>query len=227
MDVRAKTPLRGLLALVVLAACPAHADPDGAAIAGMVSHELARGLACPSTRNAYECVMAHEAREAEAHGVRLSGSDDRTCFSVGSRDFCFPRVAGLRYVFLGRAHGHLEILEIADEGFQALLVDETTGTTTRIDNRPVYSPDGSTFATVSFDIDAGLLPNRVVVLESASKRIVHRVDGFPRAVGPVAIRWTDEGRLAVLSIRDDGDKPVRKYGSIWRDRDGSWRDDMN
>ena len=142
---------------------------------------------------------------------------------------CLRDRDALAHVFVERTAGRFIVVE-ADEvgGYTVLMVDEDTGARLRVDNRPLFCPGGTFFATVSYDPDAGFLPNRVEVRDASTGALLHQVERFAPGTGPVRIRWTGPERLSVLysraeyspdTVRDAGD-----FG-LWRDAQGRWMDD--
>lgn len=203
---------------------PAPPDP------GFHSYRLTAGLDCEPSHGLLECLRRNEATAAERHGVALARSGDMLCLSSpGSAETCLRKPEGFNHVFLERTAGRFVVVETDDlGGYTVLLVDAETGRRRRIDNRPWFSPGAPFFATVSYDTDAGYLPNRVVVRDSTTNAPVHEAARFAPGTGPTGIRWTAPTRLQVRYSRTEyspeGDGGTGTF-TIWRNEDGTWTDD--
>src|SRR5690606_3142138 len=120
------------------------------------------------------------------------------CLDSSMGKACLPGHERLDYAFLERIGGHYVVVEAFDqEGLEVLLLEPGSDRKHRVDNRPIYSPDGKVFATVSYDIDAGYTPNRVAIWDPVAGDLLHQVDRFTSGSGPVGIRWVAPARLEV------------------------------
>lgn len=234
------------LGLVLLAGCaPAHGPAgqpspvqasvrqDGAptpAAGPFQTWQLTAGLDCAAALGLHACLRRHEPAAQRRLGVPPRQGDGGLCLPVASAPTCLRDRDGLRYTLLDGAPGHFLVVEAEDTGgFAVLLVDRAEGHTRRIDNRPLFSADGSRFATVSYDTDAGYVPNRVAVWEAGAASPVAVVDGFAPGTGPVAIRWVGPARLQVRYRRaaDAPDADDAGTFHVWQDARGNWRDDYD
>ncbi len=189
------------------------------------SFKLTDGLGCEPTLGVLECLRRNEPSAARKHDVNLSRSDDALCLTgPGAGEVCLPKARRIRHVFLERTHGYFVVVEIEHvEGYTVLLVDEKTGSQSPIDNPPLFSPSKDFFATVSYDTDAGYLPNRVAIWNSSGSELLYEVDGFAPGTGPIRIGWLDPTRLQVLysrtpysAVPDDNTESF----SVWKDAEG-------
>ena len=114
------------------------------------------------------------------------------------------------------------------EGYTVLLVDEKTGSRSRIDNPPLFAPSKDYFATVSYDSDAGYLPNRVAIWNFRGSQLLYKVDRFAPGTGPTCIHWVSPARLQVRYSQTpysaEPDENTRSF-SVWKDAAGRWHDD--
>lgn len=219
-----------LFCLLVLVGCSSKGE--GAAPAGnqvsFTGFRITAGLNCAPEAGLLGCLREHEPVSRQGAESLPTRNGPRLCVPVRSASSCFDDLHGLSYALLGKARDKFIVVETEDTGgFTVILVDEATSGRLRVDNRPLFSPDGSLFATVSYDIDAGYMPNRVVVWDAALEQPVHQVDGFPAGEGPIAIRWLAPGRLQVRYSRDHH-APVQDDTNtffVWRDAEGRWHDD--
>jgi hypothetical protein len=106
----------------------------------------------------------------------------------------------LLHVFRSRMPPGYAIIEmIRMEGGSFLLVDERTGARYEIDDMPAISPDGARFATASFDIVAGHVPNRLVIYRITEDGPVEEWTLEPQAWGPSDVEWLDDGMIRFVS----------------------------
>lgn len=193
------------------------------------SYDLTAGLQCEPSIGLYECLKEAEHAAAKENNVQLTRTGGALC--VSAQDMaktCLQEEAGLRYAFIDRLNNHLIFAEIEGvEGYSVLLVNEATGRQSRIDNRPLFSPDGRFFATVSYDTDAGYVPNRVAIWDTTSGELIYQVNQFPLGVGPTEIRWSAPERLQVIhsqtSFSPDGDKSPAAF-QVWKGEGSGWHD---
>lgn len=225
-------PLLTLLFLLTLASCRSEGrngtpDTDDA---GFRSHQLIAGLGCKASDGLLQCLRLNEPTAAERHLVELTRLDGQFCISsAGSKAMCLQDFDGIEHVFLERAKDQFVVVETdAAGGYTALVLDSTTGRVGRVDNRPLFSPAAPFFATVSYDTDAGFLPNRVAIWDASSSELVYQVGRFASGTGPVAIRWSDPTRLEVIYSRaqySPSEKEDTGTFNIWRNDDSTWNDD--
>lgn len=221
-----------LFFLATLASCTASSESGTPASAdiGFHSYELTADLDCEPSLGLLECLSRNEPSAAEQHDVELARAGADLClFSPGVTKVCLPEEEGLSYAFLGRTSGNFVLVEAVEtEGYAVLMVNEKTGRQSRVDNRPLFSPGAPFFATVSYDTDAGYLPNRVAIWDSITNALLYEVDRLVPGTGPIGIRWTAPTRLEVLYSRSEyspaRDKNTDTF-SIWRDEKDTWIDD--
>lgn len=228
--------VRRLWAVLLLALMLANCTPESrsgkleSSDASFRSHELIAGLGCRPSDGLLQCLKLNEPTAAQRYGVELSRAGGRFCMSSpGSKVACLQRSEGYEYVFLERTRGQFVVVESdAAGGYTVLLLDPTTGRRSRVDNRPLFGPEAPYFATISYDTDAGFLPNRVVIWDATSNEPVYEVDRFVPGTGPIAIRWSAPTSLEVIYSRAqyspsaDGDTGTF---AIWRNDDSTWNDD--
>ncbi|SKA19955.1 hypothetical protein [Novilysobacter spongiicola] len=216
---------------VVLVACISVVGAVGREQAAMnagsfQSSDPTEGLGCEAGTGVSGCLRQHEASAAAQHGIELSRTARAFCLASSIGEACLPAHDRLAYAFLERVGGHYVVVEVFDqEGFEVLLLDPGAGRKHRIDNRPLFSPDGSVFATVSYDIDAGYGPNRVAIWDPVTGEVLHQVDRFAPGSGPVGIRWVAPAKLEVLYHlpRDEpGSSPLNTFDISSRAH--SWAD---
>lgn len=201
-----------------------------AADAGFRSHQLVAGLGCKASDGLLQCLRLNESIAAERHQVELTRLDGQLCMSsAGSKAICLQDFDGIEHVFLERAKDQFVVVETdAAGGYTVLVLDAATGRVGRVDNQPLLSPAAPFFATVSYDTDAGFLPNRVAIWDKSSSELVYEVDRFAPGTGPVAIRWSDPTRLEVIYSRaqySPSEKEDTGTFKIWRNNDSTWSDD--
>lgn len=173
--------------------------PAAMSTAGFRSPDVTEGRGCEPWRGVSGCLRKHEASAAAQHGVEIFRTARAFCLDGSMGEACLPAHEHLAYAFLEQVDGHYVVVEAFDqEGFEVLLLEPGSGRTHRVDNRPLYSPDGAVFATVSYDIDAGYRPNRVAIWDPVSGELLHQVGGFASGSGPLGIRWVAPATLEVL-----------------------------
>ncbi len=221
-----------LFVLLTLASCTASSESVEPAPAdiGFHSYKLTADLDCEPSLGVLGCLSRNEPSAAEQHDVELARADGVLCLSSpGATKVCLPEKDGLSYAFLERTSGNLVVVETVEtEGYTVLMVSEKTRRQGRIDNRPLFSPGAPFFATVSYDTDAGYLPNRVAIWDSTTNALLYEVDRFASGTGPIGIRWLAPTRLEVLYSRSEY-SPARDENadpfSIWRNEKNTWADD--
>ncbi|MBA2238569.1 MAG: hypothetical protein H0W24_07730 [Lysobacter sp.] len=221
-----------ILAFVLLANCSSKGESAAPASAdmGTRSFNLTDGIECEPSLGLLACLRRNEPPAAKQHEVDISRSDGPLCMAApGASEVCLPHAQGLQHVFLERSHGYFVVVEIEHiEGYAVLLVDEKTGSHHRIDNRPLFSPAKDVFATVSYDTDAGYLPNRVAIWNSSGSELLYEVDRFATGTGPILIGWLGPTRLQVRYSRTPySAEPAANTGNfrVWKDAKGAWHDD--
>lgn len=116
----------------------------------------------------------------------------------------------LLHVYRGRLPQGYALLEVIRmEGGAFLLVDERTGARFEIDAVPAVSPDGARFATASFDVVAGHVPNRLIVYRFDGNGIATEWTLEPREWGPSDVEWLDGATLRFQ--RNDIDTSVQPF----------------
>lgn len=229
--------LKQLLTLILLVAAltggAAHASHDSvSADSEYDSYQLTPDLECAPEAMFWECLQQHETVAAERYGVDVNRTSGDLCLREGSgTSLCVSegRDDALLRTFLKRIPGAYLIVEHGGEGFAVLMVDATSGLVDRIDNQPVFAPDAQVFATVSYDVDAGYMPNRVAIWSAASRELLYTVDDFCFGTGPTGIRWTGSARLEVRYESVEGLAPDQESDvfSMWAGADDAWTDDYS
>lgn len=168
-----------------------------------LSHDITAGLRCEPASGLLGCLRAHERPDARPTGTGATRDGGRLCLPVQPAPACFADGDGLGYVLLGRERGRYLVVETeATGGYAVIVVDASDGARMRVDNRPLYSGDPDLFATVSYDTDAGYVPNRVAVWNTTRSTPVFELDDFPPGEGPTGIRWLAPTELEVRYSRD-------------------------
>lgn len=192
------------------------------------TRQITAGLDCQPALGLHACLRQHEPAVLARLGIAPRGVDTELCLPLAPAPTCLRDAEGLRYTLIDGAPRQLLVVEAEDTGgYTVLLVDRNGGRQRRIDNRPLYAPDRSRFATVSYDTDAGYVPNRVAVWDADAAAPAHAVDGFAPGTGPVAIRWVGPARLQVRYSRAAYAPAAADAGifHVWQDTRGNWRDD--
>ncbi|MDQ3289239.1 MAG: hypothetical protein M3Q42_13495 [Pseudomonadota bacterium] len=192
--------------------------------------KLTAGLPCEAAADILDCVRRNESSAASKNDVAISRSGSALCMAAPDNDeVCLPPARQIEHRFLERTHGYFVVVEIEHpEGYTVLLVDEKTGSRSRIDNPPLFSPSRNHFATVSYDTDAGYLPNRVAIWNSTGSELLYKVDRFAPGTGPTRILWVTPTRLQVRYNQTlYSAEPDENTGSfsVWKDATGRWHDD--
>jgi len=86
-------------------------------------------------------------------------------------------------------------------GFYAL-IHLGTGEDTRLDNPPVFSPDGQWLFSTSMDLEAGFFPNRVAIhrVTSTGAPLVWEMEDYMMEWGPEDTRWVDTQTLSYTKV---------------------------
>lgn len=202
---------------------PSTSEPPGP----FLSHDITAGLQCEPASGLLGCLRTHERLDTRSTtpGVRRG---ERLCLAVRSGPTCFDDGGGLGYALLGRERGRYVVVETdAIGGYTVIVVNAATGCRRRVDNRPLHSSDSSVFATVSYDTDAGYVPNRVAVWNAAQLEPVYAFDDFSAGEGPVGIRWLGPSKLEVRYRREPysaGEDGTDTF-LVWKDGQGVWTHD--
>lgn len=219
-----------VLCLLSLAGCGSRTEgsPLSHGPTPFMGFRITEGLGCAADAGLSGCLRQHEPVSDSGPDNEPGRIGSRLCLPLRSSRACFSDVDGLRYTLLGRERGRFIVVETqATGGYAVILVDEANGARRRVDNRPLVNRDGRLFATVSYDVDADYVPNRVVVWASSRETPLYEVGGFAAGAGPVAIRWTGAARLEVRYRQGPdsaGEASVATF-SIWQDGEGRWHDD--
>lgn len=193
------------------------------------SYQLRDGLDCAPSLGVLGCLRLNEPLAAQRHRAEVKRTGSELCLSVkNTRKTCLRGVGDVSYAFLERVNGYYVVVETrAAHGYTVLMVNETTRRIRRVDNRPLFAQGGSFFATVSYDTDAGYVPNRVVIWAPTKNIPVYTSDDFAPGTGPIAISWASRDRLTVLYSRTEYspnlDTETETF-SVWKDKKGVWRD---
>lgn len=217
--------------VLALASCTSQSESrePSSATGDLHSYSLTAGLDCAPSLGLLQCLRQNERSAAQRHGVDLTRSGSEACLSSKTTvKVCLRDESGVSYAFFERVQGTFVVVEAEDTGgYAVLIVSEKTGQQRRVDNRPLFSADGSLFATVSYDTDAGYVPNRVAIWDSTGTAPLYKVDRFAPGTGPTAIRWISPEKLEVHYSRSeyspDRDENTGNF-SIWRDDESAWRD---
>lgn len=233
IGVLSRRALVAVFALVLLASCSSKGENATSASADGDTRlsRLSAGLPCEAAADILDCVRRNESSAARKHDVNISRSSGALCLAGSETDeVCLPQQARqIEHRFLERTRGYFVVVEIEhSEGYTVLLVDEKTGSRNSIDNRPLFSPSKEFLATVSYDTDAGYLPNRVAIWNTSGSELLYKVDAFAAGTGPIRIGWLDPARLQVLYSRTPysaaADENTDSF-SIWKDANGTWHGD--
>ena len=218
------------LCLASIAGCTLNGEgrPPVAARASFLSHDITDGVRCAPASGLLACLREHEPLDARVAGIRPMRQGASLCLPLRSRTTCLVDHDGLGYALLGHAGDHLLVAETeATGGYTVIVVDAATGLQRRVDNRPLYSGSAELFATVSYDTDAGYLPNRVAVWKARQSTPIYQFDDFAPGEGPTGIRWLGPLKLEVRYSRAPY-SPAEDGGAtftVWRGESGVWTDD--
>lgn len=192
------------------------------------SYDITSGLQCEPGSGLLGCLRAHEGLEVRSATPAVTRHGERLCLKLRSGPTCFDDGGGLGYVLLGREANEYVVVETDNAGgYAVILVNASDGSQRRVDNRPLYSDDSSLFATVSYDTDAGYVPNRVAIWSAAQPRPVYEFDDFLPGEGPTGIRWLGPSKLEVRYSREPyspGQNGTDTF-FVWKDEHGAWRND--
>lgn len=114
------------------------------------------------------------------------------------------------------------------EGGFYSLVHLGTGEETRLDNPPVFSPDGQWLFSTSVDLEAGFFPNRVAIhrVTSTGAPLVWEMEDYMMEWGPEDTRWVDNQTLTYTKVsrvfQDDGTELRDRTPQTVRLVNGEW-----
>ncbi|MFW5951259.1 MAG: hypothetical protein ACOCVZ_04010 [Gemmatimonadota bacterium] len=204
-------------------ASPAHARPYA---------EL-RAEICDTIRNSFECARAIERRQIEAAGVVRRGDTLRLALAAGdtTRFVDEPGEHSSVVYYSYQNHwpdaGYFLLQQQYYEGSEFVLVDDSTGTRTRLPDWPLRAPDGRRFAVLSLDLEAGYGPNTLQIWSVGQDGPRREWETEPSHWGPAEGRWVDSvtlhftqrGYCEQLGLDGRGmcDRPARVYreGGAW------------
>jgi hypothetical protein len=111
----------------------------------------------------------------------------------------------LKYAFAESAFGMHVVLEIVEEGWNALLVPQSNRRPEIVPGLPLFSEDGLNFALASLDLDAGFRPNIVQIWkrDNGSYKKQYELTDFPLDGGPFQISWLPDNTLEVKLLTLD------------------------
>jgi hypothetical protein len=216
--------------LVSIASCSANGEGNSASEqpGPFLSYDITAGLRCEPASGLLGCLRAHERVDARATGRGATRRGERLCLPIQPGPTCFVDGDGLGYTLLDREGDHYLVVETdATGGYTVILMDASDGSQRRVDNRPLHSSHSNLFATVSYDTDAGYIPNRVVVWDAARSAPVFEFDDFAPGEGPTGIRWLGPSKLEVRYSREPyspGQDGADTF-LVWKDGQGVWKND--
>lgn len=114
------------------------------------------------------------------------------------------------------------------EGGFFSLIHLGTGEDTRVDNPPVFSPDGQWLFSSSIDLEAGFFPNRVAIhrVTSTGAPLVWEMEDYMMEWGPENTRWVDNQTLTYTKVsrvyQDDGTELRTSEPQTVRLVNGEW-----
>lgn len=195
-----------------------------------LSYDIRYGLHCKPATGLLECLREHEPINVPTGRSEPIRRDNRLCLSSHPEATCFIDQEGLGYTLLENSGKTLLVIETeVHGGFSVIIIDSETGLSRRVDNRPLPSIAGGLFATVSYDTDAGYLPNRVVIWDENRHIAVYQFTDFAVGQGPTGIRWDGPSRLEVRYSRQpqtpESDNSDTFF--IYKDKDGNWTNNYN
>lgn len=211
-----------------IAGCPAEGENRSVSQppVAFLPYEITAGLQCEPAAGLLGCLRAHERLQALHAAPAATRRGERLCLGLRSGPTCFDDGAGFGYALFGREQAHYVVVETeATGGYAVILVNAAGGEQHRVDNRPLYSSQPGIFATVSYDTDAGYVPNRVAIWSAARSEPIHVFDGFAPGEGPTGIRWRGPSTLEVRYTRQpfSPDEGAAHTFRIRQDAKGVWR----
>lgn len=114
------------------------------------------------------------------------------------------------------------------EGGFFSLIHLGTGEDTRLDNPPVFSPDGQWLFSTSIDLEAGFFPNRVAIhrVTSTGAPLVWEMEDYMMEWGPEDTRWVDNQTLTYTKVsrtfQEDGTEQRTRETQTVRLVNGEW-----
>lgn len=216
--------------LVSIAGCTVAGEgrPPVDARASFLSHDITDGLQCASSSGLLDCLREYEPVHARIAGIQPQRQGASLCLRSRSKATCFLDHDGLGHALLGQVRSQWVVVETeATGGYTVILVDAENAVQRRVDGRPLHSSRADLFATVSYDTDAGYLPNRVAVWNAQQARPIHEFDGFAPGEGPTGIRWLGPLTLEVRYSREpySPTQSATDTFNVWRDEKGIWNND--
>jgi len=213
-----------------IASCSANGEgaPPVDAREPFLSYDITDGLRCKPASGLLGCLREQEPVDARFAGTQPKRQGASLCLPVRSKATCFVDRDGLGYALLGHAGDKFVVVETeATGGYTVVLVDAANGSQRRVDNRPLYSSGVELFATVSYDTDAGYIPNRVAIWNAEQATPIYEFHNFSRGEGPTGIRWLGPFKLEVRYSRAaySPDEGSTDTFTVWREEKGVWKND--
>jgi hypothetical protein len=179
--------------------------PDTAADTTAVDSTFAaiRAAACDTIDNSFDCARAIEARRlpgadrvwraGDTLVLRLRGGDTLRLVDRASGDPAVREYHSFQERWADR--GMFLIQKQYYEGSEYLLVDDGTGSVTRLPNWPIRAPDGDRFAVLSLDLVAGYGPNTLQVWTFDRGTPTREWETEPSQWGPREGHWASADTL--------------------------------
>jgi hypothetical protein len=188
-------------------------------------------LSCPDLRNTHQCAARWEATLSAAHPNLISRTADE--LSIGLLDGSRKRMEAecpecLLPVELLAAGRFLAIWEQWSEGNTWWLLDRKTGAMREIFGYPLLSPDGSRFAAVSTDLDAGFSRTILNIYAIEASGVMNAFEGISGKAqwepewGATNIRWRNNTTLEFRRASAP-DYRLSPEVEVLILRDGNWR----
>lgn len=216
--------------LLSIASCSANGEgtPPVDARESFLSYNITDGLRCKPASGLLGCLREQEPADARVAGIQPKRQGASLCLPARSKATCFVDRDGLGYALLGHPGDKFVVVETeATGGYTVVLVDAANGSQRRVDNRPLYSSSVELFATVSYDTDAGYIPNRVAIWNAEQASPIYESDDFSPGEGPTGIRWLEPLKLEVRYSREpySPDHDDTDTFTVWRNEKGVWKND--
>lgn len=216
--------------LLSIASCSANREggPPLDAQEFFLSYDITDGLRCRPASGLLGCLREQEPANTQFAGLMPKRQSASLCLPLPPKTVCFVDQGGLGYALLGLAGGKFVVVETeATGGYTVILVDAANGSQHRVDNRPLYSSNVGLFATVSYDTDAGYVPNRVAIWNAELASPIYEFDNFSSGEGPTGIRWFGPLKLEVRYSREPYSPSQDEIDTftVWRDEKGVWKND--
>lgn len=204
--------------------------PDHAAYARL------RATVCDTMTNSFDCARAIEGRQLEdAEDAWRHGDTLRLALATGDTARFVDQPGGqarseyYSYQDAWPDAGLILLQKQYYEGSEYLLVDDSTGSRTRLPDWPLRSPDGRHFAVLSLDLVAGYGPNTLQVWamgeEGGEPERVWETE--PSQWGPRSGSWQDRETLGFIQhgycgeLGGEGRRMCDRPATLTR-RGGSW-----